>query len=279
MNALATIRDRPVASFLLVAFGVSYGLGIPFNLAASSVLDPSTLAGQYVPRVVTVIGPAVAAVVVAFAGGGGTAVARLFRSLRLGIDDIRWVAAAAVVSLTGAGAAFLLAGLPAGTLAEALATRAPLLVAHAVIQVAVIGVGEELGWRGWLLPTLSAGRSFLAATALTGAIWAVWHLPVFFYGLSMALSFTVLVASLAVALSWLWHRTGGGTGVVAIAHGLVNAPFFFLEQLARPMPGGDALTARAFAWFAGFYCAVAVALAAADRRIWHERGVRGDCPT
>ena len=273
VKSLVTIRDRPVTSFLLITFGVSYALGVPFNIAASSILESSSLAGIYVPRVVTVIGPAVAAVAVALAAGGGTAVARLFRSLRLRVDDLWWVASAAVVSLVGAGAAFLLAGLPAGTLAEAVTTRAPLLAAHVVIQVAVIGVGEELGWRGWLLPTLSAGRSLLAATALTGAIWAVWHLPIFFYGLSTALSFTVLVASLSVVLSWLWHRTGGATGVIALTHGFVNAPFFFLEQLARPMPGGDALTVRAFAWLAGFYLAVAVALAATDRHIWQERGV------
>ena len=58
------IRDRPVTSFLVITFGVSYVLGIPFNVAASSLLQPSGLAGIYVPRVVTVIRPAVAALLV-----------------------------------------------------------------------------------------------------------------------------------------------------------------------------------------------------------------------
>lgn len=268
---IGTIRNRPVTSFLLIIFGVSYVLGIPFNIAASSVLDPRSLAGTYVPRVVTVIGPAVAALLVTFAGGGAPAVARLVRSLRLHLGDVRWSVAVAVVALAIAGAAFRLAGLPAAAVVEAVTTRAPLLLAHVLIQVGVIGIGEELGWRGWLLPRLGASRSFLAATALTGLAWALWHLPIVFSGASIALSFTVLVASLAIAFSWLWSRSGGAVGLVAIAHGLVNAPFFFLEQLVRPMPGGDALAARAFAYYAGLYGAVALVLALSGRRMWRDR--------
>ena len=98
VKSLVTIRERPVTSFLLITFVVSYALGVPFNIAASSILESSTLAGIYVPRVVTVIGPAVAAIAVALAGGGGPAAARLFRSLRLRADDVWWVAPAAVVS-------------------------------------------------------------------------------------------------------------------------------------------------------------------------------------
>jgi membrane protease YdiL (CAAX protease family) len=269
---IITIRNRPVTSFLLITCAVSYALGIPFNVGASSIFDSSSLAGLYVPRVVTVIGPAVAATVVALAGGGVISVSRLFSSLRLQFGDFRWIASSAAVGLVSAGAAFVLAGLPATKLVEFLTTRAPLLFGHVLIQVTVIGVGEELGWRGWLLPTLSASRSFLAATALTGLAWTLWHLPLFFSGLSIAMSFTVLVASLAIALSWLWHRTAGGIGVIALAHGFVNAPFFFLEQLVRPMPDGAALTVRAFAYFAGSYSAVALALALNGRHIWRDRG-------
>lgn len=39
------------------------------------------------------------------------------------------------------------------------------------------GAGEELGWRGLALDLLQARHSPLAATALLGLIWGVWHLP------------------------------------------------------------------------------------------------------
>jgi membrane protease YdiL (CAAX protease family) len=270
---ISTIRNRPVTSFLLITFGVSYGLGIPFAAAVSSIFNSSSLAGLYLPRVVTVIGPAVAGVVVALACGGVISVARLLRSLRLEPGDLAWIASCAAVGLVTAGVAFVFAGLPIDNWVDGVTTRAPLLFAHVLIQVTVIGVGEELGWRGWLLPTLSARRSFLAATALTGLAWALWHLPLLFSGLSIALSFTVLVASLSIVLSWLWYRTAGGIGVIALAHGFANAPFFFLEQLVREMPDGEALTVRAFAYWAGSYSAIAFALAVNGRHVWGSRGV------
>jgi membrane protease YdiL (CAAX protease family) len=270
-NVVSTIRNRPVTSFLLIVFAVSYVLGIPFNLAASAMFDSTSLAGIYLPRLLTVIGPAVAALVVARSGGGTITAVRLFRSLRFQVRDLSWIVSAAVVGLVSASVAFVLAGLPPAKLVEFVATCAPLLFGHVLLQVTMVGVGEELGWRGWLLPTLSATRSFLAATALTGLAWTLWHLPLFLSGLSIAVSTTVLTASLAITFSWLWHRTAGNIGVIALAHGFVNAPFFFLEQLVRPMPDAAALTARAFAYFAGSYSAVALALAVQGCHIWRDR--------
>jgi len=59
-----------------------------------------------------------------------------------------------------------------------------------VLQVAVIGpiiniiptLGEELGWRGYLLPKLRMFLSDRTALAVTGVIWGVWHLPVIVMG-------------------------------------------------------------------------------------------------
>jgi CAAX protease family protein len=269
------IRDRPVTAFVLIAFGVSYALGIPFNIALSSIVDSSSVTGLYLPRLLTVAGPAVAALLVARASGGPLSVAQLIGSLKLQAGDVRWGATAAAGGLSIAGAAFVLAGLPLERLLEFASTRAPSFAGHVFFQVLVIGVGEEVGWRGWLLPSLSASRPFIAATALTGLVWAVWHLPVLLSGLPVALSFTLLLASLSIVFSWLWYRTAGSTGVVALAHGAVNAPFFFLEQLVRPTADGATLTVRAFAYLAGCYCVVALALAVHGRRIWLVRGLIG----
>lgn len=58
------------------------------------------------------------------------------------------------------------------------------------LTVAVIGpivniiptLGEELGWRGYLLPKLRKLFSDRAALVITGAIWGIWHLPVIVMG-------------------------------------------------------------------------------------------------
>ncbi len=64
-----------------------------------------------------------------------------------------------------------------------------LLIVQALIFV-VIGpivniiptMGEELGWRGYLLPKLRIFLSDRTALIITGVIWGIWHLPVIVMG-------------------------------------------------------------------------------------------------
>lgn len=48
-----------------------------------------------------------------------------------------------------------------------------------VLSTLTLSLGEELGWRGYLLPQLlSVGRT--RALVLVGLIWAAWHMPLIF---------------------------------------------------------------------------------------------------
>ena len=40
-------------------------------------------------------------------------------------------------------------------------------------------LGEELGWRGFLLPRLAARQGPLRASLVVGLLWGLWHLPAF----------------------------------------------------------------------------------------------------
>src|SRR5262249_58446417 len=62
----------------------------------------------------------------------------------------------------------------------------PLGIALYFLVVATIGViqncattlGEEIGWRGFLVPELAKRYSFTATSVLSGVIWALWHVPI-----------------------------------------------------------------------------------------------------
>ncbi len=68
-------------------------------------------------------------------------------------------------------------------------TASTLLIVQVLIFV-VIGpivniiptMGEELGWRGYLLPKLRMFLSDRIALIITGAIWGIWHLPIIVMG-------------------------------------------------------------------------------------------------
>jgi len=77
-------------------------------------------------------------------------------------------------------------------------------------------LGEEIGWRGFLAPQLTARFGFKAGALLTGAIWIVWHLPLVFFAdyNSSAPSwfgvtcFAVLILGMSVIMAWLRLRSG-----------------------------------------------------------------------
>jgi membrane protease YdiL (CAAX protease family) len=39
----------------------------------------------------------------------------------------------------------------------------------------VTALGEEIGWRGFLVPTLHERLKFAAVCLISGIIWATWH--------------------------------------------------------------------------------------------------------
>lgn len=107
-----------------------------------------------------------------------------------------------------------------------------------VLMAVVLSAGEELGWRGQLLPLLQARLSALSASLVVGVVWAVWHVPVF-YGAGMegwvlAVRLLSLPAG-AVMYTWLFNNTGGSVLAVTLFHAGTN----LWVLLLAPMPTAD----------------------------------------
>ena len=77
-------------------------------------------------------------------------------------------------------------------------------------------LGEEIGWRGFLLPELVKFMSFRRAVLFSGTVWAVWHFPLILFGgyhghnqmiFSMA-CFTLVIIAMSFPLSWLRLKSG-----------------------------------------------------------------------
>jgi len=80
-----------------------------------------------------------------------------------------------------------------------------------LMQLFTAGLGEELGWRGFLLPRMQARYSALVAGLIVGVLHGLWHTPMFFVeGLSpyqemrdlMGLIPAILGYSLFFVTSW-----------------------------------------------------------------------------
>ena len=103
-----------------------------------------------------------------------------------------------------------------------------LLIAATLISTVFGGqAGEEVGWRGYALPRLAARFGLGGASLLLGAIWALWHLPLFYlhgadtYGQSF-LPYLLNVTAFSVVIAWLYWRTGGSLLLAMLIHAAIN---------------------------------------------------------
>ena len=109
-----------------------------------------------------------------------------------------------------------------------------------------VALGEELGWRGYLLRKLLPLGQW-NALLLSGAIWGLWHAPLVglrqnypghpISGPFLMLGYCVL---LGVVLGWL-QLASGSVWVPALAHGTLNAvnglPLLFVSNVDRAIGG------------------------------------------
>lgn len=75
----------------------------------------------------------------------------------------------------------------------------------------ILSNGEEIGWRGYVLPRLQAKHGALTATLILGVVWGFWHLPKYLTHWNTA-SFAWLMVHImayAVLLTWLYNNTKG----------------------------------------------------------------------
>lgn len=98
--------------------------------------------------------------------------------------------------------------------------------------------GEELAWRGYVLPRLQAKHSALVVSLILGVIWGFWHFPRYLApGNTAPFSWSMLkVLADAILYTWLYNNTGGSLLLVTILHAAGNTAGAFLP-MANTMSG------------------------------------------
>ena len=77
-------------------------------------------------------------------------------------------------------------------------------------------LGEEIGWRGFLVPELAKQMSFTKLSVLSGIIWAAWHAPLLLFADYNAgtnrwyamTCFAVMIVSSSFIFAWLRLKSG-----------------------------------------------------------------------
>ncbi|WP_067198031.1 CPBP family intramembrane glutamic endopeptidase [Microbacterium sp. XT11] len=247
----ARVPWTAVAAFTIIACGLAWLVCLPLWLG-SGLREP--IAAILLPLMMFT--PALAALVVTVAF---RVPPRGARARGLGLWPLRpakrvvgsivlgWLAPPVLVAagvLVAAALGFVRLDLTFSALADQLARAVPegtplppvgVVVAAqlAALPIAALvnslfAFGEELGWRGWLVPALRPLGTWLALIA-SGVIWGVWHSPVILLGYNFGRTDITGVLFMVggcvawgVLLGWLRLRSASVWPAV-IAHGALNA--------------------------------------------------------
>ncbi len=98
-----------------------------------------------------------------------------------------------------------------------------------IVVIVLIALGEEYGWRGFLLPRLLKRFSVFNSSLILGLIWGFWHFPAYLIGTGVPLEMNFAVFLLWVILgtlfiSWIYYYTRSVLTSI-LAHIGANAAF------------------------------------------------------
>ena len=242
------IKRHPLVSFYVLACALSWWLWPLYALD----LAPTPIIG---------FGPFLAALVVLGFTRGRAGMMDLLRRIVRWRVGLTWYAAALLlpIAVTLAAAAINVVALGAQPSASAAELGGwSSLVPTFLILLLIPGIGgtwEEPGFRGYALPHMQAGRSALSAGLTLGAMWAVWHLPLFITGMDHW-NESLQIVAWTVVFTWLFNNTRGSVLLAMLMHAMSNTVSgSFVSQM---FSGTDSVNQG---WLRGaLWCAVALAV-------------------
>lgn len=216
--------------FLVLTFGITWSIG------ATAMLAPDWFNLRFGPFnnrapmfYLAVWAPNIAAVAITLSTGGWPGIrdllVRLFR-WRVGL----WVWAIAFGFFPALMLVAELVGLAFGDPLPTLSNWHAFGLGMVSLPLITLGpLGEELGWRGFLLPSLLKRMRPVSAALILGAIWMIWHAPAFLIsGVPQSnMSFPIFAVggiALSVFITWLFLNARHSIVIAGIIpHTLANA--------------------------------------------------------
>lgn len=278
---LAFVRNRPVLSFFVLAYALSWLLWTPMLFAGI----PPFSAVTHTPSLYLLPGIALgvtgSAFVMTALTQGRQGVRRLVQRLLWWRVGIVWFAVAiALIPLLEIATALAL-GEP-GVL-RALTPGALALYPAAYLSHFYFGpLFEETGWRGFALPRLQHRYGPVRASLLLGVLWSAWHfllyVPVWFSagavnGVIGIAVFVVTTTAMTFVFTWVSNNAKGSLLLMILLHGSVDGTATYLQDLADRgiIPAAGAELAVQYGPLVGCLLATIVLIAATRGRLGYPR--------
>lgn len=213
-----------LAIYFVIAFVISWTIWIPIFLTKNTGSIASALV------LVGLFGPAISALIVTAKASGPSGVRKLLSHYKI----LKFGATFYLMAFLLVPAMFLLSAFAPHVLNPTQGSRftesSILFVVLSFVYLMFVNSGEEIGWRGYALPSLlkhcsdhsDSKRGALIASLILGVIWAIWHLPEYLIpGQSAGFPYPLFFAftvGISVSYTALYNNTRGSLFAVTAFH-------------------------------------------------------------
>lgn len=228
MNKLHTlINDHPLISFVVFAYGFSWGLWA-FMLSQWGYIN---WIGSF--------GPSLAAIVVVGITQGRSGLKNLLRPIlawRFGIGWYFFIFVGCIIVFVIGLWAYTIVGGVVSLSRAAIIDQLVLIPLYYLIVFFIGGpLGEEVGWRGFVLPHLLKQKNSLISSLIVFVLWFAWHLPLFWlpgasqYGSPLG-PYVIFIAAWSILFTWVYIGTSGSLLSALLLHTSINTFSLFMTE-------------------------------------------------
>ena len=107
----------------------------------------------------------------------------------------------------------------------------PYIIINYGIWIIIGAIGEEIGWRSFLQPSLDKKYPIIISSVVIGIIWGLWHINHFVNGPIFVFSFLLFTISYSIIVMFLLKKTDYSIFISSMFHASLNISFkIFLEN-------------------------------------------------
>jgi membrane protease YdiL (CAAX protease family) len=226
------MNNRKIIIFILISFGISWLIWLP-NVF-SQHFDVAWKHSDFL-HILGGLGPFLGAIFTTYIFDKSQGIKAFFKNKIFALPKLKWLLIGFGMTILFFLVPYLFLGVSKNEwidlsllgMNSKLPISNPLLIW--ILWCIFYGLGEESGWRGFLLPELSKKYKIRTSTLLVALVWAPWHLPVFFYdkdlgnmGLGGIIGWVVGLTFGSVLLGWLVKQSKWTLLPVILWHGTFN---------------------------------------------------------
>ena len=226
------IQRNAAASYILLAYGITWSLALILALSYHGIISLEIpLALHYLLP----YGPMLSALIITWVRGGTSGLRELVgRMSKWRIRPVWFIVAVFSVWVFYIASALMMItiGQPWPDLSvfgQVMYLPYLTFLGAWALWIFTYGIGEETGWRGYLLPRIQARYNALVSSVIVSIIWAGWHAPMFLYNENLiamgpvgTIFWTIGLMFGSVLLTWIYNNTEGSILMTAIWHGTFN---------------------------------------------------------